>query len=325
MSNTPKLIWHALRDRRLAAISRRMAFTPEDALIVFSSSRGGSTWLTEIISRVTGIATIWEPMQPGSTAAFDRIGFGWNQYIPIDADWPEAKAAFATMLSGQTLSWPSTFYQRQIGTLRDYLEAERLLVKFVVAHGVAPWLCSEFRFKKRPLMTLRHPMATIASRLRHGAWATLEDNFVFPEARYPELNDQFRPYLEALQGRHRVHAAKWCMQHLAALRAIQTGQIEIHTVFYEDVLLNREQTLGRIFEVWELPVPSNLINLSANRSITSRQDSPIEAQQQVSHWRHSFSDREIFEMQEVLDHFGIVVYNANLDIPACRTRMLSAL
>lgn len=325
MSNAPRAIWHGMRDWTLAAISRQMAFAPEDALIVFSSSRGGSTWLTEIVSQVPGIATIWEPMQPGSTAAFDRIGFGWNQYIPIDAHWPEAKSAFAQMLSGRTLSWPTTFYQRQTGTLYDYFKAETLLVKFVVAHGVAPWLCREFRFKKKPLLTLRHPMATIASRLHHGAWVTLEDKFVFPDARYSELNDKFRPYLETLRGRHRIHTAKWCMQHLPALRAIQNGQIQIHTVFYEDILLNREKTLGRIFEVWDLPIPADLINLSANRSITSRQDGPIEAKLQLSRWRQSFSEREKFEMQEVLDHFGIVVYNTNLDIPACRSRLLSEL
>ena len=310
-----QFIAQSLRRLQLSAISARLSFNPEETLIIFSSGRGGSTWLTDIVRAIPKTATIWEPLSVGVTPEFDRIGFDWDQYIPLEADWPEAREAFDKLFRGQLMTWPNTFYERQHTRLKSYCEADQLIVKFTGANALAPWLCHQFAFKKKPILLLRHPMATIASRYRHGAWDKQSDHFIFPSARYTDLNDRHHVYLSELSDLHTVHAAKWCMQHLPTFEALKAKQIEAHVVYYEEVVLDRQKELNRLFSEWNIAPPGDIAKRSEAASVTTRKGSPLSGHEQISNWRNQFSQKEIGEMQAVLDYFEIEVYSKLSDRP----------
>lgn len=299
----------------LGRASRTVSVDPETSIIIFSSGRGGSTWINEVLRCIPDTATVWEPLAVNQKSPFVDIGINWDQYIPEDAVWPEAKSEFEKLFYGKSLSWPNTEFERNRGGLAAFSSAERLIFKFVKANALGPWLLTNFCFTAMPVFLLRHPMPTIASRITHGAWNDDGKTYNFAKTRFPKLLDQHRDYLVSLNNSYSVLTAKWCMQNLPLIDAARDRRFNLHTVFYEDVVLHREDELNKLFAAIDVAAPPQAIQISKNASVTTRAGSPITGIDQLSFWREKVEERDIQNMQTVLDHFGIDFYVGNSDLP----------
>ena len=298
----------------LGAISSLARFAPEDALIVFGNSRGGSTWLAETLRSIPKTCMIWEPEEVNlGETQFTRIGFGLSQQIPISADWPEARRVFGQLFRGQGLDARNTYYER--ANILVYLTADTLIVKFVSSNGLAPWLCRQFDFRRKPVLLLRHPMAIAASRLRHGAWDKMPESYDFPKARFDCLNAKHRDYLSMLKGREEVLIAKWCIENLTTLQVAESENSPFYKIFYEDLVLDRRTAIEKLFSEWKLYLSSAAIERSTKASFTTVAGSPLYGRDQLGHWRKSFSAIQTRRMQDVLDHFSIKTYSWESDEP----------
>lgn len=104
----PVSLKNLLFDLAKRALLRRASLTvsvdPESSIIIFSAGRGGSTWINEVLRCIPDTATVWEPLAVNQRSPFVDVGINWDQYIPEDAVWPEAKALFERLFSGKQLS-----------------------------------------------------------------------------------------------------------------------------------------------------------------------------------------------------------------------------
>lgn len=286
------------------AISRVRDFDPRENFIISSDPRGGSTWLSEIVSLVPGTAILWEPLNIGAVRQFRELGFGWRQHIPEGEDWPEAETRFRAVFSGRVLTgWTMT-----AASPRQMLAADRLAVKFCRANALLPWLTRRFDFRYRPVHLVRHPFAVVASQLAHGGWDQVFEGFRVPEGRFCGIWSEHRAFLESLETKAESLTAVWAITNDVPLSDERAGTDWI-TVHYEDLVLNPEQELGRIFRAWGLSMPEGARARARRASATTR-TATFErgAEAQLSKWQRELSADQIDRMARVLEHFGVTRY-----------------
>lgn len=300
---------------RVVLLRHLCNFDPLENLLVCGAPRSGSTWLAELVGTTPRTAILFEPLVPTEPTPFRALRFGWNQPIPEDAVWDEAKGAFERMFRGKTISEWNLAYSAS--SFVSFLSAKRMVVKFCHANTLLPWLTRNFAFRYAPVFLLRHPFATVASQLKHGGWRRRFKGFRMPDGPFNEHYVQHEAYLSSLQSREEALVARWCLSNLVPLRAAGTGERWL-TVYYEHLLRNPEESLRRLFNQWGLPVPDGITSRIATPSTTA-----IEAtfkhsvEEQLGKWQQFFSDSQVKRMMAVLDYFGVAEYNEGL-LPAVK-------
>ncbi|MEM1043135.1 MAG: hypothetical protein AAGI91_10955 [Bacteroidota bacterium] len=291
-------------DLQLARLAKRNSFAPEEALIVSSSPRGGSSWLAQTLHQIPRTALLWEPLHLRHADDFRAIGFGWRQHIPEEAEWQEARRALERLFRGNVLN----DWIRRGASVRELAAADRVLVKFVRANRLLPWLTKQFAFRRRPLFLVRHPLAVAASQAVR-----------FP----PRLNrfadhrlaDYERPhgaFLQTLGTWEEILAATWCLTMLPTLRHPANNERWI-TVTYEHLLVEPRQTLERIFDAWAMPMPPHVLDAVREPSSTTNEATFLQgAEAQLGKWQQQFDAEQIRRLRAVLDYFEVEFYDEGL-------------
>lgn len=298
----------AYSKRRLSAIAERNDFDPGEALMIFSDPRGGSTWITEMVQQIPRTAVVWEPLNLNSTDAFRKIGFGWRQYIPEDAEWEEARGTFEQLLRGRLLNES----RHNLLSMDLHRQADRLIVKVCRGNALLPWLTRQFTFRHKPIYLIRHPFAVVASQLRFGAWDKTFGGFSIPKGRYNDLYTPHADFLQRIETKEEALVATWCLTNLVPLRHPKNN-VDWITVNYETLLLQPERTLERIFGVWNMPLPSGALDQVRQASDTTRDATfQISLEAQLRKWQEQFSDDQIRRMTSVLDYFEVEFYDTGV-------------
>lgn len=276
------------------------SFDPGGNLILCSAPRGGSTWLAELLSQVPRTATLFEPLYLWRKPPFSHLNFCGYQPIPEHADWPEARATFDAIFRGRFVNdW--TGHQSSVPA---FLVAKRMLVKMVRAHAMLPWLIRNFRFRNRPVLLVRHPLAVVASQLRFGFMRGGFRGFRIPDCPFNEHFLKHREFLSRLRTAEEGLAAQWCLANQVPLSSPDNDRAWT-TVYYEHLLLDPERDLRRIFENWELPLPRHIlkrVRVPSAKTTDSRFLNKPE--RQLDKWRRDFTDEQIERLFIVLEHFG---------------------
>ena len=85
--------------------NERRIISPQNTLCLFCQPRGGSTWLAEIFLHISNSILIDEPLWRGKVKVpfkkpdfhtrkvpqISDLKFFYNQHIPEEVDWPEAR------------------------------------------------------------------------------------------------------------------------------------------------------------------------------------------------------------------------------------------
>jgi hypothetical protein len=278
---------------------------PEKNIIIVADPRAGSTWLSEIMLRQSQSALIWEPLHIGENSLFKDIGFSYRQHIPQRIEWPEAKKAFKQVLAGKNLNaWTTKFT-----TIPKILSADRLLIKFCRAGLLLPWLVENFQFERKPVYMIRHPFAVVASQLKKGSWDQVPTSYVLTRGRFNHLVETHLDFLKRLKSRAEVLLCTWCITNGYLLSHPGNNDHWV-TITYEELLLNPEETLSRIYrDHWGLDLPVQVLNGISTPSKTALDGVIKPVDQQLRGWRDYFTKEQIDRFQQILDHFNISLYN----------------
>lgn len=280
-------------------------FPAEDNILLFSSPRSGSTWLAELINTLPDTAMLWEPLHLLNVKEFRELGFGWRQHIPENEQWKEAEETFEKLFKGEFLNfWLSS---REFPL--KFCTAERMVIKFVRANGMLAWLTKTFKFKKAPVYLLRHPFAVAASQMKEGSWDDEFKGYEIPEVPFNKIYSEHISFLSSLKAKQEKMVANWCINNKIVLENSRNDKDWI-TLHYENLLLNPEEELQRIFNRWGLPMPDGILGRVRRASSTTKEtifQKDLEAQ--LSKWQPFFKVEEIERMQKVLDYFEIKVYS----------------
>lgn len=294
--------------RRLASLEGRLHVDSSKAILLFASPRGGSTWLEEMLTTIPRTATIWEPLDIRNNPPFKEIGFWWRQHIPEDERWPEAEALFADLFAGRMLS-P---YLTQSTTPEALEAADRLVVKFVRGNLLLPWLVERFPLPK-PVLLVRHPCAVVASMITHGAWNELEPApLELPRHRHDGLLSGYQQLVGPITTIEERYASIWCMSNAHVLSHPKNNRAWT-TVYYEDLILDTEATLQRIFTPWGMAVPEGALAMSRKASRTTRENAQVhDPQGQLRAWKKALSPDAQERILAMVKRFGITTYDHDI-------------
>ncbi len=294
-----------LRSTVIRAALRLRGHRPENAILLSCDPRSGSTWLSEVLSASIKSAVVWEPFHLDHVPEVKDLGFAWRQYIPPEADWPEAEKLIDKILSGGVINewtgWASP--------ASDFFNAERLIVKCCRANGFLPWMVRKVDFERKPIHFLRHPFAIAASQIRMGNFDTAGMNADLERGPYAQDLKESADYIRGLDTQEEKIVAMWCRSQKEALQDDVTAA-KVTRMHYETLSLYPEQEVARLFAGWNQPVPDNILAKVQKASRMTHEESLIEdSTKQVGKWRTQFSDQQISRMAQVLKDFGIDVYS----------------
>jgi len=141
----------------------------ESTVLISGTPRGGTTWLMEILETLPEYKSIFEPLHNGwfpesskFTLPSDNIPL--RPYHPTESVYPELEHYLGRVLKGDVVSLVP-HYTLTLNDVYRRLFAKKILVKFVRANRLLPWITRNFNVKKIYLI-IRHPCATISSQIQ---------------------------------------------------------------------------------------------------------------------------------------------------------------
>ncbi|MEM1187168.1 MAG: hypothetical protein AAF933_07445 [Pseudomonadota bacterium] len=297
-----------------SAISHAMApwvlkgrFRVEDARIITSSPRSGSTLFAQLFGMAKGSCVLFEPLHLDEVPEAKAAGFDWQTYRDPDQTWVEGEQFFSRLWEGRIVN---RWMLRESGPLGEMLEADTLIVKFVRATRLLPWLCNQFPVRP-PIHLLRHPCGVIASQL-HRSWVN-PGNLTTPE--YLEPFPAFRDLLQGLETDVEKLAASWALDQLPCLLSRTPHPWRCFT--YEEILLHTERTISEIVEAWDLDVDITLVAQTMETPSSVVGASGIQG---LDGWKGKLSSREVQQIMRVINGFGLDFYDLEGQVDSDRLR-----
>lgn len=276
-------------------------------VIVVGSPRSGTSWVMRLIAQRPEYCTMFEPLHPRWWSGVREAGF---EDRSIEGD--ERKRRYIRqLLTGTKASreprWSPRIQRNPIRLIRggvQRLSASRLVIKFVRACRLLPWLVQQFP-DQRYVYVVRDPYAVVNSQLRRGVSAYVDDR----EMPYDLLNfdEQSESTVDLLCQRicadaEQILDAKtvreidslegcltlsWYVDNLIAKRTAEDYD-SILTVHYEKLLTNTEEELER------------MRNHVASAGPLARDVQVKNPHSQIHKWQSQLSDEQIERIQRVL-------------------------
>ena len=141
------------------------------------------------------------------------------------------------------------------------------------------------------------------------------DQYVIPTGPYSEVYSVHRDFLTTLHSKEEATVATWCISNSVPLEYPADNRRWI-PLYYEDLLSNPESEIRRIYDLWNLPIPENILDVVSKPSSTAQEATfrdGVEAQ--LSKWRGVFDDIQLSKMQTVLDYFEVDIYSVDSIFP----------
>lgn len=279
-------------------------------VVVVGSPRSGTSWLMRLIAKQPGYCTIFEPLHARWWPGARDAGFGNRPWRGDDRKQFYLRRVFEGEVARQSIRRPR--WSRAVGAHPGHLIrgamkrllAVRLVVKFVRACRLLPWMIEKFP-DCRYVYVIRNPYAVVSSQLSRGASGYLDDRIrpfdYLNEAKQlasgvGSLCDCIRADASAVLDKDVVWevtslegglALSWYADNFVAQRASAQSDA-ILTVQYEDLLTDTEAQLARI----QTHIESG--TLSASERSSKNPD------RQRNKWRDQLSDPQIASIREVL-------------------------
>lgn len=288
-------LFRGMRVRALRALLAGRCSVP-DAIMVTSSPRSGSTWLGQILSAIPGSAALFEPCHLNHVPEARAAGLTLRTYVPPEADWPEGRAYFTRVFEGHVINgWTA-----QETTLASGLRARFLVVKFVRATRLLPWVCRHLPIRP-PVLLIRHPCAVIASQLKGTDIRWHRPGGGGGRDALPPHPDAQR-VIDGLTTQEELLAANWALDYLPALTA--PGPRPWQLVSYEELVTRTPDTLSRLFGTWGIDVPAGVRKkvLAPSRMTYKSGMSGLDG------WRKQLDPGQVRRILDVVARLGLTFY-----------------
>jgi hypothetical protein len=286
-------------------------FKVEDSIIISSETRGGSTWLMDLIYAAPGLLINWEPLHVTKGVVPEKLKWGERPFIPEDSQDQQAVQLMRQILSFKRISKNSVRYC----TINDVMKSQKVLTKMVRSNLLLPWLVRNFQFKHKPIYLLRHPIATALSQIRNIPETQMDmAPFEVPDTIYNQRYIENKTFLDNLKTPLERQVALWCLHNMDVINHPQYDK-RWKVVFYEKLLLNPEEEIRRIGREIKLDIPVDKKVIKK----PSRSDFFNEYQQdsmkQLGKWRSNISEEELEKIQGIFDRYGLTLYRAEEILP----------
>ena len=294
----------------------------KNSLAIIAHPRGGSTWIAGLMMNITDSVLIDEPLWRGKLGysnaipkpgegkidAIEKLGFYYNQPIPVLESWPDAKIEFEKILTGKVPSL-NLYRDNNFKTLKS---STFFITKFCYAHLLLRWLLRNFQMNA--ILLTRHPCAVVSSQLSHHAWKNIriKKPLKFPDFGHNELYKELEIRIPKLETREEYLAAIWA---LGIKETIYTDYNDIDwiTVAYENLVVNFKFEINRIFKRLNIKVPDSIwqYQYKPSGSSTGKSIMDIKDGNLLNSWKQRLSKEEIKKILQIVEKFEIDVYSTS--------------
>ena len=316
MAGLKRALVRAAKEAVWAAARQRQGEAPSIAL--FSSRRGGSTLLMEVIAANPRMGFADQPFGL-YTASEEQIArlplFAYGQVLYPDAEeWGQIEAYIADLLAGRFAAngpWRPG---------RHHLRTDRMVLKITDAKSVAGELCR--RTGLLPLAMIRHPIAQALSVERRG-WALTGRAFLRSiEYRAAFLGEKAAEAEAILAGPDRLAARvlDWTLENLPLLADAKDWPV----IAYERLVTDPEAEVDRLAAYADLPDTAAMLKVltrpsrSAARGSTAARRAEIaaaDARALVGGWRDKVDPAREAALLAIPQRFGLDLYRPGADMP----------
>ena len=282
-------------------------FKPQSNILIFADPRGGSTWLTEIIKEITKLPLLWEPLHVRKMSSLQPLNFSYRQYINENSSDSEVKLFFNRLFKGELRdSW---LYSQEKNTLKLF-KSHAALIKFCRGNLLLPYLTENFRFEKKPVYLLRHPLAVVASQLKQGGWNKVDSKVDLSKISAYPYDIKNLEFLKKINTKEEILTVQWCLHNKYVIEHSKNNKNWI-TITYEEMVMQPEETLDRILKIWQVKRNLEYINFQ-KKSFTSINRKDYKKEERLTKWRDEFTEQQIEKMLEILIFFEIDLYNYSI-------------
>lgn len=265
------------------------------SVLVAGTARSGTTWLADILASQIPSRMMFEPFHPILVEEYSQ--FNYYQYLRAGAE-NQALYSYALRVFSGDIRNP--WIDRQV----EHISFQKRIVKAVRANLIMKWLHEKFPVVPQ-IFILRHPCAVVASRLQLN-WAT--DSDIEPFLSQTELVEDFLgDYLGIIKSANtdeEKHAIIWSISNLVPIK--QFGFHKFNIVFYEDMCINPEIEIPRVFKIADIDYKPTVFEKVERPSTTSRQSSAIlNGKNRISNWETVLSTRQVNNILRVVKDFGL--------------------
>ncbi len=285
--------------------------TPKSNILIFSDTRGGSTWLLELLMQMPRTAVIWEPFHTKNGIVPASFNFGWRPYIPEMIERDDFFDFFKNLLSVKHINKWITSRSKVI----DFIKSDILIFKFVRMNSMLPWLNKNFSFQYKPIYLLRHPVAVSLSQIK----AFHKDNkfarYEIPNVLYNEKYLIHKDFLSTLKTPLEKYIADWCLHNKETIHHERAGKDWL-VVYYENLLTEPVKELNRIFNELKINIPLNILqNIRQPSQMVYKDDFLIDNKKQLNKWRDRVTPNELKQGERILQYFQIKNYSCFNSMP----------
>ncbi|QAA81279.1 hypothetical protein EI546_05855 [Aequorivita sp. H23M31] len=292
-----------------------------DAIIITSDPRSGSTWLMEVFGKMPNSVINWEPLHPNKGVVPKHYNFGSRVFIEPANDSQALKDFFHDLLTMKTFTnWTARFI-----AFNEIFSSKYVITKFVRANGLLPWVTANLPLQHKPILLLRHPITTCSSQLQNfhrferdalSAPYAEPTMYIAPDCFNNERYIENQSYINSLTSPLERQIALWCIDNKDVINHPKRDNWIM--VYYENLVLNPEEEFSMILKNLNLPFsPEDFkkINFKKPSKTDSQKNYNSNPSIQLESFLNYFDNDYLKRIQDIFDYFGIVDYSAHSAYP----------
>jgi len=286
----------------------------DNVTLIAGIGRSGTTWLGELINYDHSYRVLFEPLHK-DVALHDLFTRAVQRYLPPQ----HADPALAHDLADAfTRTYDAPFVNQYATQAPPEGYTSGVMVKEIRITMLLAWL--QHTFPHMPIVVImRHPGAVLNSQLTQ--WHVYAPHLKVitqqPLLMHEHL-ESFRYELMAENSIFQNQLLVWTLSHYVLLRTLNHGQI--HTLFYENLVLDPMNELKRLFAFLNRPFDEARIAQQVN--IPSRMAGGTKAKvfSDLDRWRSGFNRVQLTQIQLALEMFGLdAIYTTHSTLPKTPT------
>ena len=286
-----------------------------EAILVFGTPRGGTTWIMEILETLPGYKSIFEPFHKDWFPEVQKLGINPSRpYVYFKDPNPQLKEYLTKVFRGEVLS-KKPRYRPTLKNIYKRIFAKKAIVKFIRANRLLPWIANNFQVKGT-FFVIRHPCATIASQLETGIRGyfmpkniPLQKEIVLSSIsgiRELSGNEELIRKLKAIETQEEILAAIWSIDNY--LPIYYQRKFNWYTLIYELLVMNPEEEVEKMFSYINENVPEEVYSKIRLPSMTTYDRTYVGTIEQLVKWRKRLLERQVKNILKVVYWFGLDFY-----------------
>lgn len=286
------------------------------SIVIYGVRRGGTTWLSEIISSKEKFRIMDQPTEAHSRSHYSAQIALKRKLLPSMRDYQ-----YIFLSNREKLKFKNYFKKIESGGFRilDHnfsFNKCRVLYKLLNFSYLSDWVYEEFNFKT--VVILRHPIATALSCFNtnwdHDYFSYLDSNYIKENYLNSEMYELARTIDE--KG---TKIEKYVLEWLLKLQHPLQNMDNYFIVYYEDLVIGNELSIMRLENELQVEIDRNSINKLSGSTVFSSQKSKELLKDnptlKLNSWISDISIAERNNIQSIFNTFNLKVYNVNSGIP----------